>query len=200
MISMKIDFADLLRALGRILGVGCRDQRTKPWNGPVNRVIVEPHRFFIENPNLEICPMDIVNVTIPALAWRGVQPGLHFYFGEREVFPPASRAVVSVENSEVATAEYQDDGPLGPRINIYPLSSAAEGATTRVSLSMDDTGPNEDIVLNVTIGPFAITSTTIAAPFNVEMFEPAAEPPTEPAPAPEPAPEEVPPENLPPAA
>ena len=188
--------ADLFKAIGRVLdlGFGCH-HHDRPWRGPITRVSVDPTAFHVDLlPQKDPPAMDIVNVIIPALAYRGVQPGIKFFFGDREVFPPASRAVVTADNPTMISGVYLDDAAGGgPRIEVYPADGAPEGTVGRVGLSVDETGPNDDVVLNVTIGPFAVTSSTIGAAFRVDDFAPVVEPPpvdppTDPAPPTDPEP------------
>ncbi len=189
--------ADLFKAIGRVLdlGCGCYHHHDRPWRGPITRVSVDPTAFHVDLfPPKDPPAMDIVNVTIPALAFRGVQPGIHFFFGDREVFPPASRAIVTNEKPDMVHGIYKDDAEGGgPRIEVYPADSAPEGTVARVGLSVDETGPNDDVVLNVTIGPFAVTSSTISTEFRVDNFAPVVDPalpaePTDPFPPTDPEP------------
>lgn len=189
--------ATLLRAIADLIDCEKPDDG-KPWTGQITSVRADPDSFYTipfkpEDPPM---PDNQADVTIPAEYYAGRQKGLHFFFGTREVFPSAARALFTVAGANPDIIERTEFKPsqTGSEAWLYLRSGAVEGQTARVSISTDETGPNDDFVWNVTVGPFAVTSSIVdAGAFEgVAFISPDPVPDPDPVPVPDPAPDPAP--------
>ncbi len=185
-------FCDLVREeVRRVLG-GC-----PPEDGPITSITARASQFYIQPEPPSPTPgdeyMSTINVTIPAMSYAGILPGIVFKRGTREVHPSPARVRLTSSDAAIAHATYSDSTADGQAITIYPHSDAAEGATAIITMSADETGVGDDMIVNVTIGPFAITSSDVdVSMFRVVMDAPEPDPVPVPDPVPEPDPVPVP--------
>lgn len=116
-----------------------------------------------------------VNLTMPALSFNGVLPGIVFKRLGVEVHPSATRAVVVSSDSAVGGATYSDDTADGQALTFVTANDAAEGATCQIRLSVDETGEGDDLIVNLAVGPFKVTSTDVdVSGFRVTDIDPTA--------------------------
>lgn len=117
---------------------------------------------------------NIIDLSMPALSFNGVLP-VKFFRGAEEVHPNASRVKVASSDESVITASYSNDTPDGQVVTFVPHDAAVEGSTATVTVSADETGTDDDLVVNFTIGPFKITSTTAdVSQFKINDTDPNA--------------------------
>lgn len=124
-----------------------------------------------------------VDLTIPALSFNAVLPGIVFMKGAAEVHPKASRVRVTSSDDSVVAASYGDATADGQAVTFVPNSGAAEDATCTITISADETGTADDLICNMKIGPFSITSTSVdVSRFRINDVDPnvPADPPADP--------------------
>lgn len=143
----------------------------------------------------------VLEVTVPAGYYAVVQPHIHFYFGDREVFPALDRAKFTIvgDSGVFLEGQFRKNEADGQSMVGLLNPDATEGMAAELRMSVDETGPQEDFMMRVKIGPFAVTRAIAdAGEARAVAFGPAPDP--VPVPDPVPTPDPMPtPDPVPPA-
>lgn len=96
-------------------------------------------------------------ITVPSQAKSAVLPGLQFVDPRGNLVTPAPGQVKITANPDVVSVTFEATTPDGDNALVFvPNTAAAEGMTATITVSANETGPDDDLMAVYNVGPVTI--------------------------------------------